>query len=101
MKIKEKGIKGKEATARREQNKFNVNKKGFNAFKEMERQNKAGDKDKPKPEVFLEFMGHKIRVHEKDGGSIEDEDVPHVKGSVLKFTGLEGATLDMSDIKVR
>ncbi|KLO15596.1 hypothetical protein SCHPADRAFT_902232 [Schizopora paradoxa] len=101
MKIKEKGLKGKEATARREQNKSNINRKGFNAFKEMERQNKSGDSSKSKPEVFLEFMGHKIRVHEKDGGTIEEADIPHVKGSVLKFTGLEGATLDMSDLKSR
>ncbi len=102
MKIKEKGITGKQANVRREQTRSNVSIKGFSAFKEMERQGKlAATKDKPKPEIFLEFMGHKIRVYEENEGSIKDEDVPHVKGSVLKFTGLEGTALDMQDVKVR
>ena len=103
MKIKEKGIKGAAATARRESNRSNVGnntKRGFNAFKEMGKQSKQAGKDKPKPEVYLEFLGTRIRVHEEDGGRVKPEDVPAVRGAALRFEGA-GEDVSFDGIKVR
>ena len=99
MKIKEMGLTGKSAILRKQSN-LPGGRKGFNAFREMEREKsgKAGKSDKPKPEIWLEFMGAKIRVYEDDGGSIKDEDVPYVKGSALKFSGC-GGKINFEDIK--
>ncbi|KAJ8581102.1 hypothetical protein M405DRAFT_833096 [Rhizopogon salebrosus TDB-379] len=90
MKIKEKGLTGKTADMRKESI---SSRKGFNAFKEMEdAKNGKGQKgkDHAKREIWLEFMGSKIRVQEEDGGSVKTEDVPYVKGATLKFTGCGG-----------
>ncbi len=104
MKIKEKGLTGKAASLRKD-SLAGPTRKGFNAFREMARE-KDGRKDKrggakagSKPEVWLEFMGQKIRVHEEDGGSIKPEDVSLVKGASLKFEGVEG-DVSFDDIKV-
>lgn len=89
MKIKEKGLTGKAAELRKEK----ITRKGFNAFREMENDSKAksNGKAKNKPEVYLEFMGTKIRVYDDDGvGHVKEEDVPLVKGATLKFTGCGG-----------
>ena len=108
MKIKEKGLTGKAADIRR-QNMVGAGRKGFNAFKEMaenekgSRKGKGRDKDeggKSKPEVYLEFLGTRIRVHEEDGGSVKPEDVPAVRGAALKFEGA-GEDVSFDEIKVR
>ncbi|KAL4077429.1 hypothetical protein J3A83DRAFT_4087792 [Scleroderma citrinum] len=89
MKIKEKGLTGKAAEIRKEK----INRKGFNAFREMENGSRAksNGRTKEKPEVYLEFMGSKIRVYDEDGvGHVKEEDVPFVKGATLKFMGCGG-----------
>ena len=101
MKIKEKGLTGKAAVIRR-QNIAGQGRKGFNAFREMAEQGKDSSKkgkEKEKPEIWLEFMGSKIRVHEEDGGSINGEDVGFVKGASLKFEG-SGEDVSFDEIKV-
>jgi len=92
MKIKEKGLTGKVAELRKDSI---SSKKGFNAFREMENdsKSKSSGKSKEKPEVFLEFMGEKIRVYddnEEGVGYVKTEDVPFVRGATLKFTGCGG-----------
>ena len=99
MKIKEKGLSGKAATIRRQSFRDNPGR-NFNAFRDSDRPEKdkrAGSA--PKPDVFLEFMGAKIRVHDEDGGSIKDEDVPYVKNTALKITGF-GEDVIWNEIKV-
>lgn len=99
MKIKEKGLTGKTAANRKDS--MLTRPRGFNAFAEMAKGKgtpQAGE-DKPKPEIWLEFMGSKLRVNEEDGGSVKADDVPHVKGSTLKFTGC-GGDVFFKDIKV-
>ncbi|CAL1698480.1 unnamed protein product [Somion occarium] len=93
MKIKEKGITGKNAVLRKQNM---AGGRGFNAFKEMAAQ-KSGSRDKdnkpkdrPKPEVWLEFLGNRIRVYDEDGGTIKPDELPFVKGASLKFEGVEG-----------
>jgi lupus La protein len=101
MKIKEKGLTGKAADLRRD---TISSRKGFNAFKEMEnpsKQNSSG-RSKEKPEVFLEFMGTKIRVYdddEEEAGYVKTEDVPFFKGATLKFTGC-GGDANFTEMKV-
>jgi hypothetical protein len=98
MKIKEKGLTGKAATTRKAS--MATRPRGFNAFQEMSKGNKdKGGKDKSKPEIWLEFMGTKLRVHEENGGSVKSENVPYVKGATLKFTGC-GGDVSFRDIKV-
>lgn len=90
MKIKEKGLTGKTAEMRKDSM---ASRKGFNAFQEMQDEKKGKGqkgKDKPNPEVWLEFMGSKIRVQEEDGGSVKSENVPYIKGATMKFTGCGG-----------
>ena len=109
MKIKEKGLTGKAADIRR-QNMVGAVRKGFNAFKEMAendskggRKGKGRDKDeggKPKPEVYLDFLGSRILVHEEDGGTVKPEDVPAVRGAALRFEGA-GEDVSFDEIKVR
>jgi lupus La protein len=98
MKIKEKGLTGKAAVARKE---VIGTRRGFNAFREMEKEkgDKSKSNKKPEVEVWLEFMGNKIRVYNEDGGTVRDEDVPHVKGATLKFDGC-GGSVHYNDIKV-
>lgn len=100
MKIKEKGLTGKTAAIRRD-TLTRPGGRGFNAFHEMAKgKDGAAGKDKPKPEIWLEFMGAKLRVLEEDGGSVKAEDVPHVKGATLKFVGC-GGNASFKDLKVR
>ncbi|KAF8124376.1 hypothetical protein EV363DRAFT_1354325 [Boletus edulis] len=92
MKIKEKGLTGKIAELRKDSI---SSRKGFNAFREMESdsKSKSSGKSREKPEVFLEFMGEKIRVYddnEEGVGYVKTEDVPFVRGATLKFTGCGG-----------
>lgn len=102
MKIKEKGLTGKAADLRKD----NISsRKGFNAFREMENgpKSKSNGKSKEKPEVFLEFMGEKIRVYDdnEDGaGYVKTEDVPFVRGATLKFTGC-GGDANFTQMKAR
>jgi len=93
MKIKEKGLKGKAAIVKRD----HITRKGFDAFREMRlagegKDSKSGKKEtkKAKPEVFVEFLGKKLRVLEEDGGSVAAEDLPCVRGSTLRFVGCGG-----------
>ncbi|KZP26565.1 hypothetical protein FIBSPDRAFT_854611 [Athelia psychrophila] len=98
MKIKEKGLTGKSAAIRRD-TLTRPSGRGFNAFQEMAKgKDGATGKDKPKPEIWLEFMGAKLRVLEEDGGSVKAEDVPHVKGATLKFVGC-GGNASFKDLK--
>ena len=101
MKIKEKGLTGKAANLRKE-SLAGPGRKGFNAFKEMAKgaDGKQGGKGKAKPEVWLEFLGQRIRVYDEDGGSVKTEDVPFVKGATLKFDGVEG-DVSFDEIKVQ
>ncbi|EIW80773.1 hypothetical protein CONPUDRAFT_166191 [Coniophora puteana RWD-64-598 SS2] len=91
MKIKEKGLTGKAAQMCKDSV---SSRKGFSAFREMEQEKNgdkpAGGKDRPKPEIYFEFLGSKIRVHEEDGAGVVKEEVPFVKGATLKFTGFGG-----------
>ena len=104
MKIKEKGLTGKAADLRR-QNIAGNGRKGFNAFREMAEKEKGAkkgkgkDDDKPAPEVYLEFLGSRILVHEDDGGSVKPEDVPVVKGASLRFDGAAG-DVSFEEVKV-
>lgn len=103
MKIKEKGLTGKTAVLRKQN--IAGTGRGFNAFREMSQNGKGKEKDgqgkdKPKAEVWLEFLGNRIRVHDEDGGTIKSEDVPFVKGASLKFDGVEG-DVEFDQIKVR
>ena len=96
MKMKEKGIKGKS------NNNSTGSRRGFNAFRELERAKTGKGKastESAKPEIYLEFMGSKIRVYDEDEGTVKEEDVPHVNGATLKFVGFEGE-LRYSDMKV-
>lgn len=102
MKIKEKGLTGKAADFRKDSI---SSRKGFNAFREMENpsKSKSNGKSKEKPEVFLEFMGDKIRVYDdnEDGvGYVKTEDVPFVRGATLKFTGC-GGDANFTEMKAR
>jgi lupus La protein len=80
MKIKEKGLKGKAAIVKRDL----ITRKGFDAFREMAegKDPKSGKKgaEKAKLEIFVEFLGAKLRVLDEDGGSVAAEDVPRVRG---------------------
>ncbi|KAI0739760.1 hypothetical protein C8Q80DRAFT_1274786 [Daedaleopsis nitida] len=64
MKIKEKGLTGK-ADLRR-QSMAGTGRKGYCVRR---------DGDRHKPDVFLQFLGSNILVHEKDSGSIKPEDM--------------------------
>lgn len=98
MKIKEKGLKGKAAVVKRDY----ITRKGFDAFREM--RNAAGGKDgkreadKAESEIFVTFLGTKLRVSEEDGGSVAPEEVPRVRGSALCFVGC-GGEVSYDDIK--
>jgi hypothetical protein len=98
MKIKEKGLKGKAAVVKRD----HITRKGFDAFREM-RLAAEGKKDKKeaekgKPEIFVELFGAKMRVLEVDGGSVAPEEVPHLRGSALRFSGC-GGEVSFEEIK--
>jgi hypothetical protein len=97
--MKEKGIKGKAGSNNKE---YTGNRREFNAFREMAKAKgkSTASGEQAKPEIWLEFMGTKIRVHDEEGGTIKDEEVPHIKGAALKFEGC-GGELHFNDIKVR
>ncbi|PPR02286.1 hypothetical protein CVT24_011624 [Panaeolus cyanescens] len=97
MKIKEKGLTGKNANHRREL----MTAKKFDAFREMAKAKSGGEKkEEVKKDVFLDFLGHKLLIKEdEDGnGTIDENDVPYVKGATLKFTGCAG-DVTWSEIK--
>ena len=102
MKIKEKGLTGKSANHRR--NLIANNTRGFNAFREMAKgkqdKKQKGDSEAPK-EVFLEFMGTKLLItKDKEGnGTVDEKDIPFVKGATLKFDGC-GGDVKWQEIKV-
>lgn len=106
MKIKEKGLKGKAAQRKRDNLSGNNPRRGFNAFAEMRQNNKqngkegGGKKEAQKKEVFLEFMGKKLKVNEEDGGKVDEAEIPMVKRSALKIKGLNG-TMTFDEVKVR
>jgi lupus La protein len=97
MKIKEKGLSGKAANHRRE---LIAHGKGFDAFREMAKEKKSPGKEEKK-EVFLEFMGTKVLIHQDEEGTgfVKEVDVPFVKGATLKFDGCGGEVV-WSEIKV-
>jgi lupus La protein len=102
MKIKEKGLTGKAAQLRRET--ISTTSRKFNAFRDMSSASKEKEKEKEKDntpkEIYLEFMGSKIKVYTEDGvGTVKEEDVPYVKGATMKFEGC-GGDLSFPDIKV-
>jgi hypothetical protein len=94
MKIKEKGLTGAKAQARRDTMAEGVGRRGFNAFREMANKGKSGEA-REKPEVYLDFLGNRVRVYEgEDGrGTIKEEDVTIVNGVTLKFEGCGGDCL--------
>lgn len=98
MKIKEKGLKGKAAVVKRD----HITRKGFDAFRDMRLAagGKEGKKEteKAEPEIFVAFLGRKLRVLEEDGGSVAPEEVPRVRGSALRFTGC-GGEVSFDEIK--
>jgi lupus La protein len=98
MKIKEKGLKGKAAIVKRD----HITRKGFNAFREMRMAagGRGGKKEaeRAESEIFVAFLGKKIRVSMENGGSVAPEDVPHMHGSALRFTGC-GGEVSYDDIK--
>ncbi|KAL5520353.1 hypothetical protein ACEPAG_9577 [Sanghuangporus baumii] len=102
MKIKEKGLTGKAAQWRRA-HENSIPAKSFNAFrpndKRKDKKDSKDDKKPSKPEVFLEFMGKKLKVLDEDGGKIDEAEIPYVKNSALKLTGIEG-NLTFDDVKV-
>jgi lupus La protein len=102
MKIKEKGLTGKAA----QYNRFATpSRKGFNAFAKDDSKEKANkekaekSKHKEKPEIYLEFLGARLKVNQDDGGSVEESEIPFVKGASLKFTGC-GGDLKFAEVKV-
>lgn len=103
MKIKEKGLTGQSAARRRDKEASSGSRRGFNAFVEMRKEKKGDKKDdskeKEKPEVFLEFMGKRLKVIDEDGGRVDEAEIPYVKGSSLKIKGLDG-TLTFDEVKV-
>ncbi|KAJ3510261.1 hypothetical protein NLJ89_g4779 [Agrocybe chaxingu] len=99
MKIKEKGLTGKSANHRREL----LSSKKFDAFREMAKaksDGKGGATEEQKKDVFLEFLGHKILIKqdEDSNGTIDEKDIPFVKGVTLKFDGC-GGDVTWSEIK--
>ncbi|TFK73087.1 hypothetical protein BDN72DRAFT_855091 [Pluteus cervinus] len=94
MKIKEKGLTGKAAV----KGKDAVARRGFNAFRDND--GKPGKGESSKKEVFLEFMGTKLRIHEDEEGkgTVKEEEVPFVKGATLKFEGC-GGDVSWNEIK--
>ncbi|KAI9435818.1 hypothetical protein H4582DRAFT_2112245 [Lactarius indigo] len=98
MKIKEKGLKGKAAIVKRD----HITRKGFDAFRLTAegKDPKSGKKDagKAKPEIFVEFFGAKLRVLDEEGGSVDPEGVPRVRGSALRFVGC-GGEVSFDEIK--
>lgn len=104
MKIKEKGLTGKAANARKD---IMSRSRGFDAFREMARAKDGSSKSsgskpaEPKKDVFLDFMGTKILIDEDEegNGTVKAEDVPFVKGATLKFDGC-GGDVQWSEIKV-
>jgi lupus La protein len=103
MKIKEKGLSGKAAQIKRDT--ISTPNRKFNAFRDMASVSKAKEKEeekaKPPKEIYLEFMGTKIKVHTEDGvGTLKEEDIPYVKGASMKFEGC-GGVLSFPEIKVR
>jgi lupus La protein len=94
MKIKEKGLPGRTKKAP-------PTRKGFNAFNLKETGKERAKKPEPqeKPEIFLEFMGKRLKVNQEDGGSVVETDVPFTKGASLKFSGC-GGDVRFAEIKV-
>lgn len=98
MKIKEKGLTGPAAQINR-----TGTRKGFNAFNMDEndqyKHRLARRSRKEEPEIYLEFMGTRLKVNEQDGGSVDETEIPYVKGASLKFTGCDG-DLKFGEVKV-
>ncbi|KAJ3829652.1 hypothetical protein F5880DRAFT_1620546 [Lentinula raphanica] len=102
MKIKEKGLTGKNAERRRD----TMIKRNFNAFaipvsQGGLRKYTPAEDGKPKREVWLEFMGKKLLIErdEEGNGRVKEEEIPFVKGSTLKFEGV-GENFSWNDIKI-
>lgn len=52
-----------------------------------------------KPDIYLEFMGTRLKVNEENGGSVDESEIPYVKGASLKFTGCDG-DVRFAEVKV-
>ncbi|KAF8522761.1 hypothetical protein BU17DRAFT_64220 [Hysterangium stoloniferum] len=98
MKVKEKGLTGKAADYRATH--YTQRKGGFNAFaKDSTKEKGKKSNAEEKPEIFLEFLGVRLKINQDDGGSVEESEIPFVKGASLKFTGC-GGDVSFSEIKV-
>lgn len=99
MKIKEKGLTGKAANHRRKL--MRDPGTGFNAFApDASTNNRAQGAARSKEEVYLQFMGKKIRVY--DNGDIKEEDIPeHVEGATIKWTFNGGDASDVGTVSFR
>lgn len=97
MKIKEKGLSGKAA----ELTKGNASaRRGFNAFKEEKGgKGKKPSEDEEKPEIYLEFLGVRLKVNQENGGSVDENEIPFIKGASLKFIGC-GGDVKYTEVKV-
>ncbi|TFK29163.1 hypothetical protein FA15DRAFT_664482 [Coprinopsis marcescibilis] len=85
MKIKEKGLTGKAASHRRE---VLAKGRGFDAFRE----NDKGKGKEEEREILLEYIGNRIPVKKdsEGNGTVDENDVPYVKGATLRFEGCGG-----------
>ena len=102
MKIKEKGLKGKNAQYRKSCEVGNGLRRGSNAFRLGDKDKKgkdSKDKSSEKPVVYLDFMGKKLLVKDEENGRVDEAEVPYVKNTALRVTGLDG-DLTFDDIKV-
>jgi len=94
MKIKEKGLTGKAAINRRE---LLAKGRGFDAFREN-----ATSSGKPDDrEILLEYIGNRIPIKKdsEGNGTVDENDIPYVKGATLKFEGC-GGDCAWAEIKV-
>ncbi|KAF8513526.1 hypothetical protein JB92DRAFT_3083175 [Gautieria morchelliformis] len=98
MKIKEKGLTGKAKRGppiRKGFNAFELNETGKEWKKKPQPQEKLGEKPESREnlEIFLEFMGTRLKVNQEDGGSVAESEVPFTKGASLQFRGCGGNVL--------
>lgn len=103
MKVKEKCLTDKAASARRNL----INRRKFNAFALKPSSSTANaNRDRggePIKEVYLDFLGNKLLIgkDESGNGTIKEESIPFVKRATLRFDGCGSATVTYGDIKVR
>ncbi len=99
MKIKEKGLTGKAAERKKTLlSRESAGGRGFNAFREM--QQKKSESDGKRREIWLDFMGKRLRVYEEDGTvGIKEDEYEMVPKATLRFDGCKGEC-EWADVKV-